>query len=196
MYFRSMLEQSMRRSLHGKRWQRFRDRTDRRLSKDCSGFYDFGSGSQRVLLYCGTAASTTSRCGSAGAFCLATDGSGFGAAPSLCISGQCFEYACTDPSPTPGLRKRADWPTRPVVPLKLCPAGFLPCPLYPKGFECVDVLNDIESCGGCVGRNMPGRDCSADVHAAVVSCINGECVISECDEGFSIAAENNTCIAM
>lgn len=39
-------------------------------------------------------------------------------------------------------------------------------------------MNDIESCGGCVGEDMPGVDCSADVHAAEVSCADGRCVIS------------------
>ncbi|KAI5449131.1 hypothetical protein NCC49_005269 [Naganishia albida] len=108
---------------------------------------------------------------------------------------QCFNYACTDVSPTPGLRKRVEFPVQQVIQKQLCPKGYEPCPLYPSGYECVDVMNDIESCGGCVGRNMPGVDCSADVHVAAVSCVRGKCVIAACEEGFVVAALNNTCVA-
>lgn len=38
-------------------------------------------------------------------------------------------------------------------------------------------MNDLESCGGCIGLNMPGVDCTADVHAASVSCVMGRCVV-------------------
>lgn len=54
--------------------------------RDCSGYADIGS--TRVLLYCGQTSSGGRRCGSAGAFCLASDGSGFGNAPELCTSGE------------------------------------------------------------------------------------------------------------
>jgi hypothetical protein len=89
------------------------------------------------------------------------------------LTGQCFNYGCTDSTASPGLRKRVDLPSQHVIQQRLCPKGFQPCPIYPKGYEvrrirlsrdrrtdqtfpqCVDVMNDIESCGGCVGRNMP-----------------------------------------
>jgi hypothetical protein len=51
------------------------------------------------------------------------------------LIGQCLNYACTDVTPTPGLRKRVDFPAQQVIQKRLCPKGFEPCPLYPKGYE-------------------------------------------------------------
>ena len=74
--------------------------------------------------------------------------------------------------------------------------GEKSCPLYGstggrgflKAYECVDVQNDLESCGGCVMDDSPfgertadgGRDCSAIPNVDAVTCRRGECVIREC----------------
>lgn len=58
---------------------------------------------------------------------------------------------------------------------------------YLKGYECVDVQNDLESCGGCVANDSPfggrtaagGRDCSAIPNVDAVRCQKGACVIGE-----------------
>lgn len=42
-------------------------------------------------------------------------------------------------------------------------------------------MNDIESCGGCVGEGLPGVDCSADVNAAEIACVDGGCVVGVSD---------------
>jgi hypothetical protein len=49
--------------------------------------------------------------------------------------GQCFEYACTDATSTPGLRKRAALATQHIVKQRLCPRGYEPCPVVNGGFE-------------------------------------------------------------
>ena len=53
----------------------------------------------------------------------------------LACSGQCFEYVCTSPTVSPGLRKRADIPTQRIVKRLLCPKGFEPCPVFGGGYE-------------------------------------------------------------
>lgn len=77
---------------------------------------------------------------------------------------------------------------------RACPSGSQSCPVYGttlrrrgylKGYECVEVQRDLESCGGCVAHDSPfgertaggGRDCSAIPHADGVKCQNGVCVI-------------------
>ena len=78
----------------------------------------------------------------------------------------------------------------------MCPRGHKSCPVYGstlrgrgylKGHECVDVQNDLESCGGCVADDSPfggrtadgGRDCSAIPNVDSVSCKAGKCLIGE-----------------
>ena len=77
-----------------------------------------------------------------------------------------------------------------------CLPGHKNCPIYGlsprgrgylKGYECVDVRNDLESCGGCVANDSPfgertadgGRDCSAIPNVDSVTCKAGACVIGE-----------------
>ncbi|KAL1410696.1 hypothetical protein Q8F55_001638 [Vanrija albida] len=52
------------------------------------------------------------------------------------------------------------------------------------GFECVDVLHDLESCGGCPG--VDGVDCTTIEGASDVSCVLGKCKVHACDEGLTL----------
>ena len=81
----------------------------------------------------------------------------------------------------------------------MCPSAMKSCPLYGstsgrgflKGYECIDIQNDLESCGGCALNESPfgqpsadgGRDCSAIPFADDVRCRRGVCVIGECLAG-------------
>ncbi|GHJ88016.1 hypothetical protein NliqN6_4418 [Naganishia liquefaciens] len=159
---------------------------------DCAG--SDGQASFRSLLNCGSGEGGVKRCGSGGAPCVPLDGGATGHAPDLCISGLCSEYSCTDALVTPGFRKRGGLVGQARIPTRLCPGNLYPCPVYPKGYECIDIQNSLESCGGCVGRNLPGIDCSADVNAAEIACIRGRCVIAKCSPGYVVAVENNTCV--
>ncbi|KAL1410706.1 hypothetical protein Q8F55_001648 [Vanrija albida] len=53
-----------------------------------------------------------------------------------------------------------------------------------RGYECVDVLNDLESCGGC--PDVDGVDCTTIEGASDVSCVLGKCKVHACDRGLSL----------
>lgn len=52
------------------------------------------------------------------------------------------------------------------------------------GYECVDTLHDLESCGGCPG--VDGIDCTTIAGATDVSCVLGKCKVHACDEGLTL----------
>ncbi|ELU44353.1 hypothetical protein AG1IA_01616 [Rhizoctonia solani AG-1 IA] len=49
------------------------------------------------------------------------------------------------------------------------------------GFECVDILNSLETCGGC------DNDCSSLEGTNEVQCIKGQCVVKSCAGGHELA---------
>lgn len=51
-------------------------------------------------------------------------------------------------------------------------------------WECINVLSDLESCGGCLGED--GIDCTAIEGVDDVSCHRGKCVVHTCAPGFSL----------
>ena len=90
---------------------------------------------------------------------------------------------------------------------------------YIKAYECVDTMNDIDSCGGCVNGDSPdgnrnhlgGRDCSAIPNVDVVRCIRGTCRIGQypeppkklqshffptgkCAPGYDLSSDGSRCI--
>ncbi|OBZ71303.1 Protein priA [Grifola frondosa] len=110
--------------------------------------------------------------------------------------------------PSQGSRKRN-------TPRRLpCAPGHKNCPLYSsslaskigflRGYECVDIENDLESCGGCVSTDSQfgehsadgGRDCSAIPNVDVVQCRSGKCLIDKCDAGYSVSEDGERCIAV
>ncbi|KAF8886714.1 hypothetical protein BD779DRAFT_603412 [Infundibulicybe gibba] len=100
--------------------------------------------------------------------------------------------------------------TRANVRRQVCPKSTQKnCPIYKNtkgttmlaGYECVDVANDLESCGGCVdfsrdGRRSEdgGRDCSAIPGVDTVKCMLGKCVIKRCRSGYKKARFGDGCI--
>ncbi|KAG9004415.1 Dihydroxyacetone synthase [Tulasnella sp. JGI-2019a] len=101
---------------------------------------------------------------------------------------------CT-PQPTGGLgrRKRS----------MNCMRGYKKCFHYSGvgRFECVDVANDPESCGGCVApegvlqatrtsdnrdhEEATGEDCTAIPGVSTTTCRRGQCVIEKCRKGYA-----------
>ncbi|KAH9845996.1 hypothetical protein C2E23DRAFT_872605 [Lenzites betulinus] len=91
-----------------------------------------------------------------------------------------------------------------------CAPGQKSCPVYGgggadnvRGYECVDVRSDLESCGGCVGpedsllgERAPdgGRDCSAIPNVDSVRCRSGACVIGRCAQGYSLSPDGSRCV--
>ncbi|WWC61328.1 uncharacterized protein I303_103909 [Kwoniella dejecticola CBS 10117] len=81
---------------------------------------------------------------------------------------------------------------------RLCPEGLTACGLSSVNddYECIDILSDPESCGGCITHRhgvheelrdgtQGGTDCTAlaGVLATGVVCSVGQCEILACEEG-------------
>ncbi|KAH8079682.1 hypothetical protein HD553DRAFT_130033 [Filobasidium floriforme] len=76
----------------------------------------------------------------------------------------------------------------------MCEGTKVSCPVFGRGkttFECVDIANRLESCGGCISAGQ-GRDCSEIEGADQVSCRAGDCVVQSCMRGFEMI--NNSCL--
>ncbi|KAF8886724.1 hypothetical protein BD779DRAFT_1441470, partial [Infundibulicybe gibba] len=112
----------------------------------------------------------------------------------------------SQPYPTGNYAKRNIYP-------KTCStSGHKNCPIFKNtrqrasvlaGYECVDVANDLESCGGCVNFNSVngsrsedgGRDCSGIPHVNAVSCSSGRCIIGSCRTGYKVSSDGESCVA-
>ncbi|KAH9898402.1 hypothetical protein C8Q73DRAFT_664090 [Cubamyces lactineus] len=82
----------------------------------------------------------------------------------------------------------------------LCPNGLDACPIsglsgLTGDFECVDIQNDIQSCGGCVSTGA-GQDCTAIDGSWNVGCNNGKCVVFTCAAGYKRSADGSMCIKL
>ncbi|GAA5999981.1 hypothetical protein JCM10207_006001 [Rhodosporidiobolus poonsookiae] len=65
-----------------------------------------------------------------------------------------------------------------------CPDGERACPIGQNGsWECLDVTNSLEACGGCPGERV-SNDCTKLPGAEHVACVDSRCVISSCFPGF------------
>ncbi|KAJ7045802.1 hypothetical protein C8F04DRAFT_1066235 [Mycena alexandri] len=79
-----------------------------------------------------------------------------------------------------------------------CPLYHALCPVMAGSgtFECVDIQNSLESCGGCVGGSpSTGEDCSAIPGADAVSCTNGRCAVTQCRGNLTVSLRSNSCVA-
>ncbi|KAH9828680.1 uncharacterized protein C8Q71DRAFT_681472, partial [Rhodofomes roseus] len=107
-------------------------------------------------------------------------------------------------------RKRDGSLQLPVVPPEadvspiLCPQSMAVCPItetipdtlekwVSEGFECVDLREDLTSCGGC-GIVDAQYDCTAISNALGVSCEVGTCRVHSCKPGFTLALDGKSCI--
>ncbi|CAE6380887.1 unnamed protein product [Rhizoctonia solani] len=68
-----------------------------------------------------------------------------------------------------------------------CPYGTTLCEVKSGrgGFECVDTLNSLETCGGC------DNDCSSLGGTNEVQCLKGQCVIKSCAPGHELAVRRD-----
>jgi len=114
--------------------------------------------------------------------------------PHTVCNGECGEFEhCGSQKP-----KKRDAKWRDAT----CPQGWSACKLwgaFGQAFECVDVAQDLWSCGGCgiplISTDPIGVDCTAIPGVHDVSCINSRCVVARCKNGFQISADQTTCIA-
>ncbi|KAF9005083.1 hypothetical protein BDQ17DRAFT_1353759 [Cyathus striatus] len=86
---------------------------------------------------------------------------------------------------------------------KHCEWGHTACGIWGRNahaWECVDIQNDLESCGGCMVSLNPGLpdadgvDCTAIPGVADVSCVRGACVVNRCMPGYDLNSSKSSCI--
>jgi len=78
---------------------------------------------------------------------------------------------------------------RSVAPiLKDCPAFEDACPINSGlgGDECLDLQNDVSSCGGCVSKKE-GENCLDIKGANGVGCLDGSCVVLSVLDGYTLS---------
>ncbi|KAI0655596.1 hypothetical protein C8Q70DRAFT_923191 [Cubamyces menziesii] len=165
----------------------------------CSGFFNDQTG-QDHCSHCPVPGSSSVP-GSTSADQCTTKLSG-GIATCVMVGNICRDG--TFPSGTPSRRRERRQSRE-------CPRGHRSCPLYGslggvgylRGFECVDVRNNLESCGGCVALDDSlfgertadgGRDCSAIPNVDSVTCKAGECIIGRCVPGYVVSADGERCV--
>ncbi|GAA6004471.1 hypothetical protein JCM10207_000741 [Rhodosporidiobolus poonsookiae] len=66
-------------------------------------------------------------------------------------------------------------------------------PSTTSGFECLDPLSTLESCGGCAALGT-GTDCQRIPHASSVGCGEGRCAVLSCEEGYRVSADALRCL--
>ncbi|CAE6397908.1 unnamed protein product [Rhizoctonia solani] len=80
-----------------------------------------------------------------------------------------------------------------------CPVGTEMCGVLgrPDAWECLNVEEDLGSCGGCAYPFFPGQepgmDCSAIPGVEVVACRKGLCEVSKCITNWMISADGHAC---
>ncbi|KAH9455463.1 hypothetical protein Pst134EA_022926 [Puccinia striiformis f. sp. tritici] len=116
-------------------------------------------------------------------------------------SGYCSicpaDRSCAGPTPS-GLPRRSlaveDSPAN-----DKCPAGLSACPissgmtLKPSaGFECLDLQQEVTSCGGCASTGQ-GVDCTTLKGVSSSGCTEGKCKIFSCKSGYQYSSVHNLC---
>jgi len=116
-------------------------------------------------------------------------------APSVVCNGQCVAAGLC-PSNIPISKKRSL-----VGYCTQMGPGWAACGVLgggPRAWECINIVNDLESCGGCMypltAYSPIGRDCSTIPGVADVSCLGGECVVQRCLPGYLPAPDGTSCI--
>ncbi|KAL7410023.1 hypothetical protein BDY24DRAFT_372186 [Mrakia frigida] len=128
------------------------------------------------------------RCSSAPGYVLAADGTCIYTGGTGLTDAQ-YAFACpsknnANPSAVPAPFKRAVKEQNIFIGGKICPIGEQACPLG-KGFDCVDIKENLNSCGGCAGGT--GVDCSDIIGVSEVACVAGSCVVDSCVRGFDLS---------
>ncbi|KAF7320608.1 hypothetical protein HMN09_00145400 [Mycena chlorophos] len=129
-------------------------------------------------------------------------GQGTSAAECKCKNGQVFIAGACAPEPS-GANYRRSTQTA----LDRCSPLETLCPISSgigsqSGMECLNVMTQLDSCGGCVAPEgdldydsdvaYTGRDCTLIPNVDEVWCEKGGCVVGSCQHGYSLV--NNTCV--
>jgi hypothetical protein len=78
-----------------------------------------------------------------------------------------------------------------------CPGTQIACAINPLAkhitFECLDVARTLDSCGGCLSEGL-GADCTQIDGADEVACVDGACVVHECQRGWEVGMNGTSCV--
>ncbi|KAA1096835.1 hypothetical protein PGT21_029784 [Puccinia graminis f. sp. tritici] len=116
-------------------------------------------------------------------------------------SGYCSicpaDRSCSGPKPS-GLPRRSLADKESSV-NDNCPTGLSACPISSgmplsptAGFECLDVLQEVTSCGGCASTGQ-GVDCTTIKGVSSSGCSEGKCKIFSCKTGYQYSSIHNIC---
>ncbi|KAL4244752.1 Protein PriA/CPL1 [Abortiporus biennis] len=133
-------------------------------------------------------------------------------APNTLCNGVCgsFPNGCSSAAPAAPTvvkrrnnRKRSlDWDIS-----GLCPEDQDVCGVFGgKGWECIDIERDRQSCGGCMipspfsmasspASELPGKDCTAIPNVDVVACVSSSCYVRSCKDGYTPSSTRDSCVA-
>ncbi|KAH7920840.1 hypothetical protein BV22DRAFT_1020459, partial [Leucogyrophana mollusca] len=124
--------------------------------------------------------------------------------PTKCIcpphltecNGKCGHFPIDCATKAPVSHRRRNTPT--------CHPGLELCGIPNgsdgKGWKCVNVQTDAQTCGGCVAPppfgnpSTHGINCMALPHVTNATCSHGQCVITGCDSGYFFSPTRNGCI--
>ncbi|KAF8530069.1 hypothetical protein BU17DRAFT_35782 [Hysterangium stoloniferum] len=113
--------------------------------------------------------------------------------PFTVCNGVCGVFLSC-PSPNPGYKREISWRD------SACPHGWSTCGVWGDShlnYECVDVKNDLWSCGGCGIPLLPtdpiGEDCTAIPGVLDVSCQGSRCIVARCKAGYRVSGNRTTC---
>ncbi|KAI9508354.1 hypothetical protein F5148DRAFT_955812, partial [Russula earlei] len=78
-----------------------------------------------------------------------------------------------------------------------CPAPLWACPVRGVGngdaYECVDLWEDLDSCGGCAADDIT-HDCNGIANARSVACVSGYCEVQSCIAGYVASPSLDGCV--
>ncbi|GJJ14244.1 hypothetical protein Clacol_008508 [Clathrus columnatus] len=118
-------------------------------------------------------------------------------APFKVCNGQCGIYTTCGSQPASYPYSKRELELRDME----CQPGWKLCKIPGREvLECVDVMNDLWSCGGCelatFDNEKVGTDCTVIPNVAGVSCLAGTCKIESCRRGFRLDGVETSCVPM
>ncbi|KAL8284085.1 hypothetical protein RQP46_005198 [Phenoliferia psychrophenolica] len=97
-------------------------------------------------------------------------------------------------SPASRSRRSIDISAPPSYMVERCALqDMMACHVPGLGFECIDTMSNLESCGACPGTKL-ATDCSQLPGVADVQCHAGKCEITACDEGYAAEEGWKSCV--
>ncbi|KAH7869098.1 hypothetical protein F5879DRAFT_220621 [Lentinula edodes] len=120
--------------------------------------------------------------------------------PKSVCNGKCAS-SCPSGRSLPEKRDHLHWGQQTQ---RTCRPGWAACGIAGGGvrqWECIDIKNDLESCGGCPmdvvasdGKPGLGVDCTIIPGVSDVSCQSGRCAVEKCMPGYAVSRDGRHCV--